>query len=114
MKIDFYQKGLIKCDFCGLPKKPLVAIVFIIIYDIYLIRFKVFTKFHDHSSIFGQSLGQKLSKFSKGQSILTIYSVSITVSDDICNILPQGMDNGIAQFVSRESGKLNLMFILRL
>ena len=39
---------------------------------------------------------------------------SITVSDDICNILPQGMDNGIAQFVSRESGKLNLMFILRL
>ena len=31
--------------------------------------------------------------------ILTIYSVSITVSDDIYNILPQGMDNGVTQFV---------------
>ena len=48
----------------------------------------------------GNPLGKNRQNFQKGNhQILTIYSVSITVSDDICNILPQGMDNGVTQFV---------------
>ena len=48
----------------------------------------------------GNPWGKNCQNFQKdNHQILTIYSVSITVSDDICNILPQGMDNRIAHFV---------------
>ena len=43
----------------------------------------------------GNPWGKNCQNFQKGNhQILTIYSVSITVSEDICNILPQGMDSG--------------------
>ena len=48
----------------------------------------------------GNPCGKNCQNFQKGNhQILTIYSVCITVSDDICNILPQVMDNGVTQFV---------------
>ena len=65
MKIDFFPRGLKKYDFCGLPKKPLVARVFIIIYDMYLIRFKVFTKFHDLQAFLGNPWGKNCQNFQK-------------------------------------------------
>ena len=46
--------------------------------------------------------------------IFTLYSVSITVSDDIHYVLPQGIDNCVVQFVWREIRNVNLMFILSL
>ena len=46
--------------------------------------------------------------------IFTLYSVSITVSDDIHYVLPQGIDNCVVQFVWREIRNANLMFILSL
>ena len=51
----------------------------------------------------GNPWGKNCQTFQKdNHQILTIYSVCITVSDDICNILPHGMDNGVAQSLKRK------------
>ena len=48
----------------------------------------------------GNPWGKNCQNFQKGNhQILTIYSVSITVSDDICNILTEEMENGVTPFV---------------
>ena len=51
-------------------------------------------------SFLGNPWGKNCQNFQRdNQQILTIDSVSIAVSDDIYNFLPQGMDNGVTQFV---------------
>ena len=76
-----------------------------------LLGFRFSQSFMTVQPFLGNPWGKNCQNFQRdNHQILTIDSVSITVSDDIYNILPQGMNNGVTQFVWRENGKSHVYF----